>query len=67
MLPLGWWVVIGWFLFVIAVGLVFFAWAWRRGYFKDAEEPKYTMLEDKEPIGWEDVTKLKKLDKRGAK
>lgn len=67
MLPLGWWVVIGWFLFVVIVGIIFFIWAWRRGFFKNVEEPKYRMLEDKEPASWDDLHKDKELAKRGAK
>ncbi len=35
---------------VIGVGLLI--WAWRSGQFKDIEEAKYRMLEDREPEPW---------------
>ncbi len=60
MLPLGWWVVIGWMIFVIGAGVVAFIWAWKKGHFKDIEEPKYRMLEDKEPAPWPDARDGKK-------
>jgi cbb3-type cytochrome oxidase maturation protein len=54
MMPLGMWVVVGWMLFVILTGLAFLVWGWRTGQFRDIEEPKYRMLEDREPQPWPD-------------
>ncbi|MEZ7196294.1 cbb3-type cytochrome oxidase assembly protein [Pseudodesulfovibrio karagichevae] len=50
----GMWVVLGWSAFVILTGIVFLVWGWRRGQFKDVEEAKYRMLEDREPAPWPD-------------
>lgn len=54
MMPLGLWVVVGWMAFVILTGIVFLIWGYFNGQFKDIEEAKYKMLEDKEPQGWDD-------------
>jgi cbb3-type cytochrome oxidase maturation protein len=54
MMALGIWVVIGWMAFVILTGIVMFVWGWKRGQFKDIEEAKYKMLEDREPEDWPD-------------
>jgi cbb3-type cytochrome oxidase maturation protein len=54
MMPLGMWVVLGWMAFVILTGLAFLVWGWRAGQFRDIEEPKYRMLEDREPQPWPD-------------
>jgi cbb3-type cytochrome oxidase maturation protein len=54
MMPLGMWVVVGWMLFVILTSLAFLVWGWRTGQFRDIEEPKYRMLEDREPQPWPD-------------
>ncbi len=54
MMPLGLWVVLGWMLFVALTGVVFLVWGWRRGQFRDIEEAKYRMLEDREPEAWPD-------------
>jgi cbb3-type cytochrome oxidase maturation protein len=54
MMPLGMWVVLGWMAFVILTGLAFLIWGWRTGQFRDIEEPKYRMLEDREPQPWPD-------------
>jgi cbb3-type cytochrome oxidase maturation protein len=35
---------------VIGIGLLI--WAWRSGQFKDIEEAKYRMLDDREPAPW---------------
>ncbi len=51
-MPLGLWVVVGWMAFVVLTGIVFLIWGWRRGQFKDIEQAKYDMLEDKEPAPW---------------
>jgi len=52
MMPLGLWVVVGWMAFVIFTGLLSLAWGWKNGQFKDIEEAKYRMLEDREPEPW---------------
>ena len=55
MMPIGLWVVVGWMLFVILTGVIMLVWGWKRGQFKDIEEAKYTMLEDREPDPWPDA------------
>jgi cbb3-type cytochrome oxidase maturation protein len=52
MMPLGMWVVVGWMLFVVLTGVALFIWGWRTGQFREIEEPKYRMLEDREPQPW---------------
>lgn len=54
MMPLGLWVFVGWMAFVALTGVLFLIWGWKRGQFKDIEEAKYKMLEDKEPAPWPD-------------
>jgi cbb3-type cytochrome oxidase maturation protein len=54
MMPLGMWVVVGWMAFVILTGGIMLVWGWKRGQFKDIEEAKYRMLEDREPEPWPD-------------
>lgn len=54
MMPIGLWVVVGWMFFVILTGVIMLVWGWKRGQFKDIEEAKYTMLEDREPEPWPD-------------
>ena len=54
MMPLGMWVVVGWMAFVILTGIIMLVWGWKRGQFKDIEEAKYRMLEDREPEPWPD-------------
>jgi len=39
-------------LFVALTGVAFFVWGWRGGQFRDIEEAKYSMLEDREPESW---------------
>jgi cbb3-type cytochrome oxidase maturation protein len=51
-LPLGMWVVLGWMAFVMLTGIALLIWGWRTGQFHDIEEPKYRMLEDREPEPW---------------
>lgn len=53
-MPIGLWVVVGWMLFVILTGVIMLVWGWKRGQFKDIEEAKYKMLEDREPEPWPD-------------
>jgi cbb3-type cytochrome oxidase maturation protein len=52
MMPLGMWVVLGWMIFVAFTGVVFMIWGWKTGQFRDIEEVKYRMLEDREPEPW---------------
>lgn len=54
MMPLGMWVVVGWMALVALTGVIFLAWGWKNGQFKDIEEAKYRMLEEKEPEPWPD-------------
>ena len=49
---LGLWVVFGWMVFVALTAIISIVWGWRNGQFRDIEEAKYTMLEDKEPEPW---------------
>jgi len=51
-LSLGTWVLIGWMVIVMVIGIGFLIWGWRNGQFKDIESAKYSMLEDKEPEAW---------------
>jgi len=53
-MALGVWVVFGWIAFVALTGIVMLIWGWKRGQFKDIEDAKYTMLEDREPEEWPD-------------
>ncbi len=48
----GLWIKFGWMAFVAAAGLGFLIFGWRSGMFRNAEEPKYRMLEDREPAPW---------------
>jgi nitrogen fixation-related uncharacterized protein len=52
MMPLGMWVVLGWMAFVTLTGVVFLVWGWGHGQFRDIEEAKYRMLEEREPEPW---------------
>ena len=58
-MALGLWVFFGWMLFVVATGLVLLIWAWRSGQFKNVEEAKYRMLEDREPEPWPEKSEKK--------
>ena len=51
-MALGVWVFLGWMAFVVFTGAVFLVWAWRSGQFKNVEEAKYRMLEDRQPEPW---------------
>ena len=51
-MPLGLWVVLGWGILVALTGVISIIWGWRHGQFKDIEEAKYRMLEDREPEPW---------------
>lgn len=52
MMPIGMWVVAGWMLFIVLIAILFFVWGLETKQFDDVEEPKYKMLEDKEPAPW---------------
>ena len=52
MMPLGMWVVVGWMVFVPITAIALIIWAWKTGQFKNIEEAKYRMLEEKEPEPW---------------
>jgi nitrogen fixation-related uncharacterized protein len=51
-MALGLWVFLGWMVFVVFTGAAFLIWAWRNGQFRNVEEAKYRMLEDREPEPW---------------
>ena len=55
-MALGLWVFLGWMVFVVFTGVVFLVWAWRSGQFKNVEEAKYRMLEDRQPEPWPEKT-----------
>ncbi len=46
------WAYLGWMVLVALIGLGLLIWGLLHKQFEDIEEPKYTMLEDKEPIPW---------------
>lgn len=52
MMLLGLWIKVAWMLFVVVTTLGLLIWGWRRGQFRNVEEPKYRMLEDREPAPW---------------
>ncbi|MCB9453037.1 MAG: cbb3-type cytochrome oxidase assembly protein [Anaerolineaceae bacterium] len=52
MTSLGVWVVVGWMVLVAFTGILFMIWGWESKQFKDIEEAKYRMLEDREPEPW---------------
>jgi cbb3-type cytochrome oxidase maturation protein len=43
---------VAWGVFLILTAIGLFLWGYRRGQFKDIEEAKYRMLEDREPEPW---------------
>ena len=51
-MALGLWVFVGWMIFVVGTGLALLIWGWKTGQFKNIEEAKYRMLEDREPAPW---------------
>jgi cbb3-type cytochrome oxidase maturation protein len=51
-MPFGLWVVVGWMALVALSGLALIAWGLRTHQFDDVEEPKYRMMEDREPQDW---------------
>jgi nitrogen fixation-related uncharacterized protein len=54
MMPIGMWAVVGWMALVAFIAILFLIWGWRTGQFRNIEEPKYRMLDDKEPEPWPD-------------
>jgi len=52
MMPFGMWIVVGWMALVALTGVLFLIWGWKNGQFKDIEEAKYKMLDDREPEPW---------------
>ncbi len=52
MMSVGSWINFAWMVFVALIALGLLYWGWRRGQFHNAEEPKYSMLEDREPSPW---------------
>ena len=49
---LGMWINVGWMALVAASAIGLLVWGLRRGQFRKIEEPKYRMLEDREPEPW---------------
>jgi len=43
---------IAWIVFMAITVIAFIVWFFREGQNKDIEEPKYRMLEDREPEPW---------------
>jgi len=52
MMPLGLIFLIAWMAFVVLTGIIFLVYGFMTGQFKDIEEAKYRMLEDREPEDW---------------
>ncbi len=52
MMPLGMWMIVGWMVFVMLTGVALLVWGWKSGQFKNVEEAKYRMLDDREPEPW---------------
>jgi hypothetical protein len=51
-MSMGLWTVVMWMAFVALSTVGITIWAWRHGQFKDIEEAKYRMLEEREPEPW---------------
>ncbi len=51
-MPLGVWFLVGWMGFVLLTGIIFLIYGFATGQFKDVEEAKYQMLEDRDPEDW---------------
>lgn len=56
-MPLGLWIVVGWMAFVMLTALILLFIAWQSGQFKDIEEAKFKMLEEREPEPWPEKRK----------
>jgi nitrogen fixation-related uncharacterized protein len=53
---IGGWLVVFWMIFVAIIGLVMLWYGWATGQFKTIEEPKYRMLQEREPEAWPEKT-----------
>ena len=53
-MSLGVIVLVGGMILISLTALVFLIWGFKNGQFKNLEETKYQVLEEKEPQGWED-------------
>lgn len=51
-MAIGLWTIVVWMAFVTLTAIAMTVWAWRAGQFKDVEEAKYRMLDDREPEPW---------------
>lgn len=51
-MPLGLWLLTAWMILMVCIGIAFIVWGWRSGQFRHIEEPKYRMLDEKEPEPW---------------
>lgn len=51
-MQLGLWFFVGWMAFVVLTGIIFLIYGIVTGQFKDIEEAKYKMLEEREPQPW---------------
>jgi nitrogen fixation-related uncharacterized protein len=49
---IGLWVFVGWMIFVALTGIYMLIWGFKTGQFRNIEEPKYRMMEDREPEPW---------------
>ncbi len=49
---LGMWLNVAWMALVAGTAVALLVWGWRRGQFRDVEQAKYRMLEEKEPAPW---------------
>ena len=68
-MPLGFWAFVGWLLLVTLLGTGFLIWGWQSGQFRNIEEPKYRMLEDREPEPWpnrKEYPSRKSVDRNGG-
>ena len=52
MISIGLIVIVGWMFFIFVVGAGLFVWGIFTRQFKNVEEVKYTLLQDKEPEDW---------------
>jgi nitrogen fixation-related uncharacterized protein len=52
-----------WIGTAVIIGVALFVWGWRTGQFRNIEEAKYRMLEDKEPEPWPEKGRGKKRKK----
>lgn len=66
-MPAGLRVLLAWSAFVILTGFLFLLWGLKTHQFRNVEEPKYTMLDDREPRPWhEDVEGIRRRDRSGG-